>query len=219
MKLHFNVAILAAVAMGTSLFAADEPKPAIPEGATAPVQAKPVKIQAVGAPIDQLSDKIKTINAPAPQPFNEVIKMSDAGIDEKTILSYIDSSPGFVLKADDIIALHEHGISSAVITAMLQHPPKVQVTQPPVQVAQAPAQAQPQQPVVYQQPVYVTSPEVVYAEPYGYGYPSVVISGGFYYSRPYFYGGFYHRFPTFYGHRFPIYHHFSSPFRAGFHRR
>ena len=141
--------------------------------------------------------------------------MADAGVDEKTILSYIDNSAGFRLSADDVIYLHEKGVSTTIMTALLQHPPKVQVAQP---VAPGPVQAQqpaPTQPTYAQpnQPVYVAPPQVIYTQPnYVYSYPSysyVVSSPGYCYSRPYFSVGFYGGcFPS---HHFGGYHHFYRP--------
>jgi hypothetical protein len=135
--------------------------------------------------------------------------MSNAGLDEAAILAYVATAPPSVLRADDIIYLHEHGISSAVITAMLQNRPKVEVAQ----AQAAPAQPQQQQAAAYQAPLnpptYVSSP----AYNYGYGYPyydyyypysyypysSIVVGGSFWFGRPFFHSGFhsgFHSFPT-----------------------
>jgi len=217
MKMTVNVAVVSLVfSMGIPAFAQQESKPAA-------TQTNRVKTTIAPASVEKLSEKVKAMNTAPAQPVSEIIKMSDAGVDEKTVLAYIENSPGFVLKADDVIALHERGISTAIITAMLQHPPKVQVAQsmaaPPAQTAVA----QQPLPVTYAtppaQPVYVTSPQVVYTDPYpyAYSYPSVIISGGSYYPRSYcypqsyFYGGFR---GGFYPHHFSTFHHFG--FRGGF---
>lgn len=210
MKMTVNVAMASLVfGMGIPAFAQQEGSPAATPAAT---QTTTVKTRIAPASVEQLNEKVKALNTTPAQPVSEIIKMSDAGVDEKTILSYIDNSAGFALKADDVIALHERGISTAIITAMLQHPAKFQVAQstaaPPVQSAAPVTYATPAT-----QPVYVTSPQVVYTDPYPYtyGYPSVFISGGYCYPRPYFYGGFR---GGFYPRSFSTFHHFG--FRGGF---
>jgi hypothetical protein len=187
MKRQFKFALLLSlVGLGTPAFAAP----------------------AVGASVEQIAETIKAANASLSPDLAEVVKMADAGVDEKTILTYIENSAGFRLKADDIIFLHKHGISPSVVTALLQHPAKTQIAQP--QIAQ-PAQPQPQVATapVYAtppaQPVYVQSPPVIYTDPgyyygypsYGYGcsYPSVSIGLGVpFFPRPFFHGGFHSGF-------------------------
>jgi hypothetical protein len=52
----------------------------------------------------------------------EVVKLGKAGVEDSVIYSYIDNTPGtFNLDADQIIHLNDLGISSDVLTAMLQH--------------------------------------------------------------------------------------------------
>ncbi len=63
---------------------------------------------------------------PSITPFSawttEVVKLADAGIEDGVVLSFIDNTPGtFNLDADQIIHLHGKGVSSQVITSMLEH--------------------------------------------------------------------------------------------------
>lgn len=52
----------------------------------------------------------------------EMAKLAHAGIEENVMLSFIDNAAGtFNLTSDDIIYLRDIGISSDVITAMMQH--------------------------------------------------------------------------------------------------
>jgi len=220
MKLQLSAILLTSTLISGSAFAADNPgttPPSVSQNVVVTPPAPP------GATVQRLTENIKIVNTAPPQSVTEVIKMSDAGVDEKTILSYVASAPPIVLKADDIIYLHEHGISSGIITAMLQHAPQIQVAQ----AAPAPAQAQQQQapatayyPAPVAQPVYTPAPQVVYTAPYPYAYPyydysypyyspSIVIGGSFGFGRPFFHSGFRH-FSTFH----PGFH---TGFRGGFH--
>jgi hypothetical protein len=52
----------------------------------------------------------------------EIVKLAQAGIDDGVMLSFVDNTPGtFNLGADQIIDLSDLGVSSQVITAMLEH--------------------------------------------------------------------------------------------------
>lgn len=54
--------------------------------------------------------------------LNEVVKMAQAGIDEGVMLSFVTNSAGtFNLGSDQIIYLNDLGLSSQVVTAMIQH--------------------------------------------------------------------------------------------------
>jgi hypothetical protein len=161
-----------------------------PAFAQAPQPAAPVSVDAIRAKIDAANLTL------SPQ-VGEVVKMSDAGVNEKTILTYIDNSPGFSLKANDVISLNDRGVSSDVITAMLQHPlrtPAAPTPAPPVTTATVAQSTTANPPMIYPTPateaVPLTSPQVVYTMP-AYGYPSsVIIMGSSYYPRPYYYGGY-----------------------------
>lgn len=51
----------------------------------------------------------------------EIVKLTKAGIEDGVILSFIDNSGTFNLGAEQIIHLSHQGVSSEIITAMLQH--------------------------------------------------------------------------------------------------
>jgi hypothetical protein len=51
----------------------------------------------------------------------ELVKLAEAGIGQEVLLSYIDSAGTFNLGASQIIYLHDIGVSSEVITAIIQH--------------------------------------------------------------------------------------------------
>src|SRR5689334_7605040 len=162
---------------------------------------------AAQAPVAVPQAVVETVPAPA-KAATEIVKMSNAGLDEAAILAYVATAPPSVLRADDIIYLHEHGISSAVITAMLQNRPKVEVTQ----AQAAPVQPQQQQAAAYQAhltpPAYVSAPAYDYGYPYYYDsyypysyypYSSIVLGGSFWFGNPFFHHGFhngFHSFPT-----------------------
>ena len=51
----------------------------------------------------------------------DVIKLTEAGIDEGVVLTFIDCSSTFDLGADQIIQLAQRGVAAHLINAMLQH--------------------------------------------------------------------------------------------------
>jgi len=212
MKLQLAAILLSSAA---AAFAADNPAtnpPAVSQTVVVTPPAPP------GASVQRLNETIRIVNTAPPQTVTEVVKMSDAGVDEKTILSYVTTAPAIVLKADDIIYLHEHGISTGIITAMLQHAPQVQIVQAPAAQPQQQAPPTAYYPAPVAQPVYVPSPEVVYSAPYPYYdysypyYPSIIIGGSFGFGRPFFHHNFYGGF-----HHFPFRPGFHSGFGGGFH--
>src|SRR5947209_17139220 len=64
------------------------------------------------------------LNGGAPQfsgRVNDVVALSQSGVDQSVVLSYIKTSQGpFQPSADEIIKLRDAGIRSEVITAMMQ---------------------------------------------------------------------------------------------------
>ena len=184
--------------------------------------------------MERIGEKIRAANGGSSQ-VTEVAKMVEAGVDEKTILGYIENLPPARIKADDVIYLHEKGVSGTITAALLQHAAAATAQAQQAQVAaaaiatQAPAAqpAQPAQPTtptpVYiesPQPAYVSPPPVVYTVPsygYGYGYPYYYPRYSYpYYSRPYFSIGFSTHFPS---HGFSHFPHHSFPHAGagGFH--
>ncbi|HEY0455312.1 MAG TPA: hypothetical protein VGE41_02995 [Verrucomicrobiae bacterium] len=146
----------------------------------------------------------------------EIVKMSDAGLDATVIQSYVDSTTlPVMVRADDIIYLHDHGIPTPIINSLVQRNAKlrdqmaVAATAAPQQLAQ-PATPAPQ--VVYTPPLtapsyvdqtYYTAPAPYYSY-YDYGYP--------YYSSYYWYG----RPAIGLSFGFRPFGHFGGGFRGGF---
>ncbi|MBI3848955.1 MAG: hypothetical protein HY298_01510 [Verrucomicrobia bacterium] len=139
----------------------------------------------------------------------EVIKLAESGVGEDVILSFIQNSKStYDLSADDVFYLKDVGLSSPVITAMLNHDKALgnqsQQYAPTLQTPAAPAAVEaPATPPAAPAPTYVSNPpvEVNYfyndLSPYGtwvvidgYGWcwqpRAVVINRGW---RPYCDGG------------------------------
>src|SRR5437868_2838182 len=107
MKVSFALLFVALTTAGLSAFAGDDTPP-IP----APSLPRPADLQ--------VAEKSA---AAVPSPVDEVVRMADVGVSDQTILNYLENSGGFSLSAEDVITLHQRGISEPVITAMLQHAP------------------------------------------------------------------------------------------------
>jgi hypothetical protein len=199
----------------------------------------------------------QTLSVPAPKPAaktvwmsheaGEVLKLVRANVAENVVMAFIESSKtGFNLSADEIVQLHNEGVSDSMIQAMLAR--KKQAPQATISVAPDAAQStqavqQPQQQIVVQQqpatvvtqptvtyvqsePVYVGAPTTyVYREPY-YSYYN---SYPYYWGSSYWYprvsfnfgwrGGYYgghYRYGGSWGHYSPV-HHYGG-FRGGHHR-
>lgn len=153
-------------------------------GASAPADDQ---TKAPSAPAQQTVQAAKPTSAPQ---LNEVARMSEAGVNENVILTYIDRSPGVALTANDVVALHDRGVSLTVITAMLQHPPVAHLAQAPTPPA-SPAVATlsltkgSNLPIVYPTPATEAVPLmdrviVAYPTAAAYGYPSVSLWGSSY---------------------------------------
>ena len=146
---------------------------------------------------------------------SDVVKMNDAGITPDVIVNYVRNTDArSTLNADSIIYLRDHGISSSLITTMIQHgavPPSAPAAQPvpmPATSAPIPSYAQygaaPAQDYSDSQPQPAVNYNYYGSTGYGYNTPY------WYYSYPYYpiyyypYGFYYHnRFcfrPGFNGH-------------------
>ena len=73
----------------------------------------------------QPSDTVSVVPASAAPQFsgriNEIVALSKSGVDQSIVLSFIKNSPGpFQPSADEIIKLRDMGISTPVLTAMLE---------------------------------------------------------------------------------------------------
>ncbi len=162
----------------------------------------------------------------------EVLRLWDAGTDAGVIKTYIDNSPAMApLGAEEVVALHEHGVPSDLIAEMIRRggQSRAQLTQ--AAPAQAPAQSTPAPatlpPAVssaapattYADPTQPAAPTYTYVYPYpaypvypSYSYFGVGVYSPYYWPRygyygPRWYGGpyYYHGHPGWhgggYGHR------------------
>jgi hypothetical protein len=175
-----------------------------------------------------------TLNSPLVPPYsggiNEVAKLAKSGVDESVVLAYIKNSSGpFRPSAGEIVKLHDEGVSSQIITAMLQRGNELQQQTPQTQAASYPAYTQApvapivEQPVVYTQPVYTAPASTVVYIGGSYGYPTLSYRSCYfpsyyphyysYYPRVGFYGSFNPRF-SFNGRIGGT--HFSGNFGGGF---
>jgi hypothetical protein len=79
----------------------------------------PMTFQVAAQTNEELPAAVQTNFSPS---VAEVVKLADSGMEESVLLNYIHNSPAtFQLSADEIIYLRDLGISSPVISAMLQH--------------------------------------------------------------------------------------------------
>jgi len=161
-------------------------------GASAPADDQ-TKTPAAAAPAPAVQQPVQAAkpanSTPAPQ-ISEVARLARAGVNENVILTYIDRSPGFSLTANDVVTLHDQGVSLTIITAMLQHPPITQLAQaptpPPSQgVANLTLSKGANQPVFYPTPATQAVPLtdtliVAYPSPLAYSYPAVSVWGSSY---------------------------------------
>jgi hypothetical protein len=69
----------------------------------------------------------------------EIVKLTKAGIEDGVIFSFIDNSGTFNLSAEQIIHLSNQGVSSDIITAMLQHDADVISGVRPLTISSEPA--------------------------------------------------------------------------------
>jgi len=176
---------------------------------------------AVSAPREgNLIERLKAASISAP--LREIVQMFDAGINPTVIQAYVESSSvAYQPNGDEISYLHEHGIPSSIISAMIQRGASLREQAAAAQSeaasqADAPAAANPgafpppspvPNPAEIVSPAYDSSnsPTYVYTSPgYTYGaYPNY----GYLYSTPYFYSR-----PSV---AFGGYHHFSRPLCHG----
>lgn len=164
----------------------------------------------------ELLEKLKAASGDLSTPVQEIAKMSESGTDAAVIQAYVENSPvAYNLKADEILYLNNHGVSSAIITAMIQHGAKLREeagiaqANAPAPPAQAPPASESSYAVDSGAPVYAASPTYayptapVYYPSYAYSYPSYYYpwypSVGVFLSRPFYYG---RPHGAYYGHSF-----------------
>src|SRR6266446_8227719 len=72
----------------------------------------------------------------------EVLRLAESGVSEDVVMAYIQNSPaGFNLSADQILYVRDLGLSSQVITAMLNRDAALRSQPPPSQPATEPEPA------------------------------------------------------------------------------
>jgi hypothetical protein len=139
---------------------------------------------------------------------SDVVKMNDAGIAPDVIANFVRNTDArSTLGADDIIYLRDHGISTGLITTMIQHG-AVGQSAPAAQTVPTPSTPAPA-PTYAQYPPYTPSPAPdysAYQQPnVNYNYYSYPNYG---YSAPYYWNYYYPYYPVWY-----------YPFGFGFHNR
>ena len=209
--------MLAAAVLTSGAYGADE---AANAGSNAGKETDAAQAS-VSAPREaNLVERLKAASISAP--LREIVQMFDAGINPTVIQAYVESSSvAYQPNGDEIIYLHEHGIPSSIISAMIQRGASLreqtaaaqseaaaQTDKPaPANATTSPAPSPVPNPAEVVSPTYDYSspPTYVYASPgYAYGaYPSY----GYLYSTPYCYSRPYVAFGG--------YHHFSRPLSHG----
>src|SRR5438105_7659849 len=136
--------------------------------------------------------------------------MQQSGVEADVILNYIEnSSVPYHLGAEEIVRLHELGVPSPIVTALIRHGAKVQQEAATAyaqnqQKATEAAQAASATASPYSAPVYSPPPPTV---TYNYAYPQYVYTG---YPAYYSYPGYYYSSPFYFSFSYPGYRHFYS---------
>lgn len=192
---------------------------------------------------------VTTVPATAAPEFsgriNDVVSLTKSGVDESVVLSFIKASPGpFEPSADEIIKLRDEGISSQVITAMLQRGGELR--DQAAAAAASSAQAAAQAPVITEgappsgsesAPVPTETPPATYSDdtgstvtyigggyPYPYYYPyypyySGYIASAFFYPFACWFNGCYYPHGCYFPHGGYVHDNFHvhDGFHGGFH--
>jgi hypothetical protein len=160
----------------------------------------------------------QTTDAQTPPPsvmpwVSDVVKMNDAGIAPDVIANYVRNTDArSTLGADDIIYLRDHGISTGLITTMIQHgavtqsAPTAQTVPMPATPAPVPAYAQ-YPPSAPDYSAYQQQPDVNYNY---YSYPN------YGYSTPYWYWNYYYPYYPVWYYPFGFRYYNRFGFRPGF---
>jgi len=168
---------------------ADEPK------SSAAAKAAP------NAPATDLARRIQAVTNPKSPVVAEIVKMVEAGLDSSVIEAFIQTAIVPPLRPDEILFLHEKGVSSQVITTLIKRSGEVKaqqaqkesqerLTQQQANQAAAAAQpaSQPQAPATFN--YYVTPPvypSYTYSYPvYSYAYPIYTYSHAWPYRSSYY---------------------------------
>jgi hypothetical protein len=209
--------MLAAAAFTSGGYGADETASA---GSNAGKEADIAQASVSASKDANLIERLKAASISAP--LREIVQMSDSGINPTVIQAFVESSSiAYQPNGDEIIYLHEHGISSSIISAMIQRGATLREQ---TAAAQAEAASQSDAPApasasTSPSPSPAPNPAEVVGPPYDYsGSPTYVCTSpgypygaypnyGYVYSTPYFYSR-----P---GVAFGSYHHFSRPLCSG----
>src|SRR2546430_17550268 len=82
----------------------------------------PAYSQEVAPTVTQPSPNALAAPASLPPSAAEVVKLSQSGVGDDVILAYVkNSQTSYNLSAKDVLALKDSGISSPILTAMLNH--------------------------------------------------------------------------------------------------
>jgi hypothetical protein len=153
--------------------------------------------------------------------INDVVTLAKSGVDQSIVVAYIKNSPGpFQPSADEIIKLRDIGISTPVLTAILERGAQVRdqartavaaaSDQANTDPSQAPVISEETPPSTYAGSDYATQPAstVTYiGGEYGYSYPyyyptyvSGYYSSAFFYPFPCWFGGIYYSHGCYFPH-------------------
>jgi hypothetical protein len=145
--------------------------------------------------------------------LEEIVKLTKARVPDVVTLAYIQSSPTpYSLDAQDILRLNEQGVSSQVVTAMMQHGDELRraaaeagnqaqtvatapTSQSPAPVATTPAPTVVESAPVAAAPASTVSVTYFGSRPYSY-YPSYACYGP---GLGYYYPAYYSYAPRYYG--------------------
>src|SRR5437773_4059927 len=145
MKTSFILKGVAGIICITALTVAsqDAEQPANPNPPASPAKTKDATKPLTPEAKESLMEKLKAAAANVSPQVVEIVKMSDAGADATVIQAYVENSTiAYTPRSEEIIYLHEHGIPSSVITAMIQRGAKLREQAATAQ-ASAAAQAPP----------------------------------------------------------------------------
>jgi hypothetical protein len=129
----------------------------------------------------------------------DILKMTERGVDSSVIKSFVENYPvAYHPSADEVIALHDAGISSDIIAALLRRTGELRTKQIQARKASGPVEA-PQSSVQIVAPQQtVPAPQVNYVYP-SYGYPSYGYTTypaySYSYALPWYYSSAYSYWP------------------------
>lgn len=81
------------------------------------------------APAPDLAKRIQSVTNPKSPLVTEIVKMAEAGIDSSVIEAFVQTAIVPLLRPDEILFLHEKGVSSQVITTLIKRSGEVKTQQ------------------------------------------------------------------------------------------